>query len=158
MKTNRKTILNIAQSALVVCMIIFIIVMISRNSSVYVPMSDIDEAMRKATGISELMNKDDPAVKNAFGFVPSEYIYYRSDDIMDVRELFIARAADDNEMQQIQEAVRARISTQTENFTGYGTYQLAMIEQAIQIQKGDYYFYAVSDESDEWQQLFQDLI
>ena len=155
---NRKTKLNIAQALLMVCMVVFIIIMISSNSAGTVPVSEMDETIKTMEGINELLKKDDMAVSRAFGYIPSEYLYYKSNDIMDVRELFIAKAADDDEMEQIESAVRSRLDTQIENFTGYGTDQLEKLENAILMKKGSYYFYAVGDEALLWQSAFLKLV
>lgn len=151
---NRKTILNIAEGVLMVCLLIFIITAVSRNSSGNAPFSSVKEEMSRLCTAAGLLEKDDRAVKSSFDYVPSEYIYYKSNDIMDVRELFIAKAADDDEMDRIIEAAAHRLAVQIENFTGYGTNQLEKLEHAILMQKGKYYFYAVGDEADEWQSNF----
>ena len=151
---SRKTKLNIALILIIVCLALFIIIMISRSSSGNTPVSEVKEAVSSLAGINELQEKDDTAAARSFGFVPSEYIYYKSNNIMDVRELFIAKASDYDEMEQIKSSVRSRLDIQIENFTGYGTNQLDMLENAVTVEKGDYYFYAVGDEAGEWQSAF----
>ena len=154
MINNRKLKLNIAEGILMICLLIFIITVLTRNTSGNIPMSLIDQEMSSLNGVTDLIRKDDRAASSSFGFVPSDYIYYKSNDIMDVRELFIAKAADDDEMDRLTEAAAGRLAVQIDNFTGYGTNQLEKLEHAILMQKGDYYFYAVGDEADDWQSHF----
>ncbi len=155
---NRKNILNIIEAIVLAILVIFIVVMLTSNSSKDIAMDKIKETMSAQTGISELIEKDSAGTNTAFGMIPSEYLYYASNAIMDVRELFVAKTSDDEEMEQIENAVAGRLQTQIENFTGYGADQVALLEQAVYGQKGDYYFYAVGENAQEWQEAFYKLI
>lgn len=155
---NKKNILNIIESIVLGILVIFIVVMLTSNSSKDISMDKIKETMYAQAGISELIEKDAAGTNTAFGMIPSEYLYYASNAIMDVRELFVAKTSDDEEMEQIENAVAGRLQTQIENFTGYGADQVALLEQAVYGQKGDYYFYAVGENAQEWQEAFYKLI
>ncbi len=155
---NRKNILNIIEAVVLAALVIFIVVMLTSNSSKDVSMDKIKETMSVQEGISELVEKDSSGTNSAFGMIPSEYLYYASNAIMDVRELFIAKTSNDEEMELIENAVASRLQTQIENFTGYGADQVALLEQAIYGQKGDYYFYAVGENAQEWQDAFYKLV
>ncbi len=155
---NRKNILNIIEAVVLAALVIFIVVMLTSNSSKDVSIDKIKETMSVQEGISELVEKDSSGTNSAFGMIPSEYLYYASNAIMDVRELFIAKTSNDEEMELIENAVASRLQTQIENFTGYGADQVALLEQAIYGQKGDYYFYAVGENAQEWQDAFYKLV
>ena len=155
---NRKNILNIIEAVVLAVLVIFIVVMLTSNSSKDISMDKIKENMSAQTDVAELIEKDSAGTNTVFGMVPSEYLYYASNAIMDVRELFIAKTSDDDEMEQIENAVTMRIETQIDNFTGYGAEQVDMLEHAVYGQKGDYYFYAVGENAQEWQDAFYKLI
>ena len=155
---NRKLILNAAEGLVLVGLIIFIISMLSSGSSKNLPITQIQTEMLQQEGMADLVQKDDSAVNSAFGIIPSEYIYYKTDDIMDVRELFLAKAADDDEMEEIENAVSDHLNTQIDNFTGYGTNQIDLLEHAVSQKKGDYYFFAVGENAEQWQEAFLKLV
>ncbi len=158
MVLNRKNILNIIEAVILAALIIFIVVMLTSNSSKDVSMDEIKAALSTQTGVSELIEKDSSGTNTAFGMVPLEYLYYASNEIMDVRELLVVKTSDDDEMEQIESAVASHLQTQIDNFTGYGAEQVDLLEHAIYGQKGDYYFYAVGANAQEWQDAFYKLI
>jgi len=139
-------------------LVLFVILVMKQNSSGYVSMEEIAHMAAGLPGTDGMKLKDAQGTNTVFGMVPDEYIYYKTDDIMDVRELFIAREPEADAMDQIQEAAALRLKTQMDNFNGYGTDQLDKLEHAIITQRGDYYFYAVGDDADEWQQSFLQMV
>ena len=156
--TDRKRFLSVIQGAVTAAFLVFIIAMVSASFSKDVPISQIESTMDQQPGISELMKKNNRDVNYFFGISPSQCVYYKSDNIMDVRELFIVKTSDADEMELALDAAAERLERQTENFTGYGTDQLEKLQHAITIQKGDYLFYGVGDEADEWLEAFQKLL
>ena len=151
---NRKKILTIAQIAILAGILIFVILIMRQGISREVPMDQIAQAMEKQPGVDELLRKDDLLTYSSFGMVPDSYVYYKSDDIMDVRELLIARAADGDQMDQLQAAASKRVAEQSDNFENYGTNQFDLLQHALTMQRGDYFFYAVGDEAEQWQAAF----
>ena len=154
----RKRFLAIVQAVVIAALLVFIIVMASAGSSKDIPVSQIENVMDLQPGISELMKKNGRDVTYFLGISPQQCLYYKSDNIMDVRELFIVKTSDSDEMELAAEAAQARLKRQKDNFTGYGTDQLEKLEHAIIRQKGDYLFYAVGDEADEWLEAFLKLL
>ena len=155
---RRKTILNIAEILVLAGLMIFIIAMLSSGSSKSIPVSEIRDNMAAQAGITDMILKDDAGTGSVLGIVPSDYIYYRTDEIMDVRELFIARIPDEDEMDRTESALMAHLDKQIENFTGYGTNQLDLLEHAVYTRKGDYCFFAVGEQAEEWQSAFLKLV
>ena len=155
---NNKTVLNIIEGVVLAGLLVFIILMLTSGSSRDVPISEIRDHMLKQAGTSDMIQKDDAGTGSVLGVIPSDYIYFRTDQIMDVRELFIARETDADKMDSIESAIMAHLDKQIENFTGYGTDQLDLLEHAVYMRKGDYYFFAVGEQAEEWQSAFLKLI
>ena len=139
-------------------LLVFIILMLTSGSSKDVPVSEIRERMLAQEGTADMIQKDDAGTSSVLGMIPSDYMYLRTDQIMDVRELFIAREPDADKMDNIESALNAHLEKQIENFTGYGTNQLDLLEHAVYIRKGDYCFFAVGEQAEEWQSAFLKLI
>lgn len=155
---NRKLILNIIEGAVIAGILLFVIVMSGSGSSKKVPMDEIQNRMISMDGVSDLISKDAAAAKASIGMVPSEFLYYKTEEIMDVRELFIAYTEDENEMSQIEAGVQSHLAKQIDNFTGYGTNQIDLLKHAVSMRKGNYYFFAVGEENEKWQQAFLKLV
>ena len=155
---NKKRLLNIIELLVIAALAAFLIIMLTAGSSREVPMDSIRQHMEAQQGIEALLQKSDSAVNSAFGFVPSAYVYYRSDNVMDVSELLIVHTSDDLEMEKLENAVSGHLETQIDNYTGYGTNQVDLLEHAIMAEKGSYYFFAVGEQAEEWQDAFLKLI
>lgn len=149
-----KRILNIAEILVLAGITVFVILVLRQGVFHEVSMEQIRIQMEQQPGIKELSIKDDALTRSCFELIPSSYIYYKSDDIMDVRELLIAKALDDAEMDTLQEAVQKRLDRQIDIFSGYGTNQLDLLQHAVVMQRGNYCFYAVGDEAQQWQEAF----
>ena len=152
--TDRKTILNIIEFLILAGLVVFIISVLSSGSSADVPVSQIRDHMLLQAGTEDMIPKDDAGTSSILGIIPSDYMYYRTDEIMDVRELFIAKTGDADEMDSIESALMSHLDKQIDNFTGYGTNQLDLLEHAVYMKKGDYYFFAVGEQAEEWQSAF----
>lgn len=155
---NRKRFLNIAQTAVVCALILFMILMVTAGSARDIPMDEIRMQMAAQAGVNDLILKNDSGVNSALGMVPSEYLYYRTDEVMDVRELLIAKVRDDEEMEQLETAVSQHLQTQIDNYTGYGTNQVDLLEHAVTTEKGRYFFFAVGEQAEMWQDSFLQLL
>ncbi|MCF0228442.1 MAG: DUF4358 domain-containing protein [Parasporobacterium sp.] len=155
---KKKQKLNIAEGAVLLGIVIFIICIMSANSSADVPISVIEQKMTEQEGLSDMFRQDAASVKSVYGIVPSEFMYYKTDAVMDVRELFIARASGADEMDAIESAAAEHISGQIDAFTGYGPDQVALLEHSVSMKKGDYFFLAVGDHAEQWQEAFIKLI
>ena len=153
-KFLNKRILNIAEVLVLAGIAVFVVLVLRQGFFREISMEQIRMALEQQPGIEELSLKGDALTRSCFEVVPSSYIYYKSDDIMDVRELLIAKAQDDTEMEILQEAVQKRLDRQIDIFTGYGTDQIDLLQHALSTQMGDYCFYAVGDEAEQWQEAF----
>ena len=156
--TGRKTLLNIIEGLVLAGLLIFIISMLSAGSSKDIPIPEVRDKMMAQADTSDMIPKDDAGTDSVLGLVPSDYMYYRTDEIMDVRELFIARTSDEDEMDRIESAIKSHLDKQIDNFTGYGAGQLDLLEHAVYMRKGDYCFFAVGEKAEEWQSAFLNLI
>ena len=87
-----------------------------------------------------------------------EGIYFADDDIMNVNELLIVKIADDTNRQTVIDAVERYLEDKTNSFDGYGTDQFGLLSNAITTERGEYYFFGVSEDVVRWESEFLDCI
>lgn len=141
--------------------IAFMVFMLASGSSADVPMSDIEAVMEKDKSVTDLQKKTvaDAAGNMAFDAAAvEEGIYYRVDDIMDVRELLIARIDDDDARETVLEAITKYAEEKRDSFEGYGTDQFGLLSNAVITEKGPYIFFGVSENVLEWESEFLSCI
>ena len=155
---NINIFLNGLEFLIIAGFIVFIIIMMTENNTKDIPIEQIQAALEQEESVQALSLKDRDAVVKIWGREPSEYIYYKVDEIMDVQELFIVKAADEEELSWVREAVAEELEKQINNFTGYGTDQLELLQKAVTKEKGNYYFYAVGEDAARWEEIFLGLI
>lgn len=84
----------------------------------------------------------------------SQWCYLSAASMMDVSELVIVRALDQDALQRMEDAVNAHLAAQKDLFRNYGTNQYELLEHAVLLTRGDYLFYAVSESVDRWEEMF----
>lgn len=151
------TIFDILQYLIMAALLVFMIIMLTAGKSRTVPMEEIQSRMEAIPSVSELQKKDLSDAAKTFSVDASlidEGIYYRVDDIMNVNELLIVRISDDEKRQKLIDAVESYLEDKTAAFDGYGTNQYGLLSNAVRTEKGEYFFFGVSDDVLEWETQF----
>ena len=150
-----------AKILLIVGLIVYISLVLNTNSAKDVPFNWVATRMAADSALLSLKEGDANTFLERFGIDPDGcegWLLYVSDDLMDVSELLIVKAADDSVRERIEDAVAARLDAQKESFRNYGTDQYEKLEHAILWQRGSYLFYGVSDAVDRWEESFLSCI
>lgn len=106
---------------------------------------------------SSLEKGDANTLKRLYGLEGGAYdgwFLYTAESMMDVTEVLVVKVSDESQMEDVEAAVNERLSQQKTSFQGYGTNQTALLNHAAQVSRGDYYFFAVSEEIDAWEEAF----
>lgn len=159
MRQRRRTLgkFDILQFLIMAGLLVFMILMLTAGNSKEVPMSEIAAKMEAIPSVSELTKKELSDAAKTFSFdqaLIDEGIYYRVDDIMNVNELLILRVEEEENRQQVMEAVQQYLKEKTDSFDGYGTNQFGLLSAAVTTEKGTYFFFGVSEEVLEWESTF----
>ena len=158
---NGINILNIVQILIMAALLAFIVLMLLSGNSKNVDMAVIEQKMETDETVTSLTKKNMGDAAQNFSIdmdMIDEGIYYRVDDVMDVNELLIVKVADDNNRQAVIDAVTDYLTDKTNSFDGYGTNQFGLLSSAILDEKGEYIFFAVSDNATQWESEFQSCI
>lgn len=159
-KDIRKNKLNIFQFAIIIALVIFIILMLTSGNTKDVDMGTIKSALSSDPAVTEMSEKTSADISNELGvdLTDVEIIGYEADDVMDVSRMYVFKTSDDSKMQEIIDAVDESIASDSNDFNGYGTNQYDLLQAAIKLEKGNYYFAAVSDQAEQWEDEFISLL
>lgn len=146
---------------LMVILVVFVMFLFMENTTKDVSIKTIEKEMEKHEAITELTQGDENTLKQMFSLDAAaceNAIIYTSDSLMDVSELMIVKVDDPSQLADLEDLVQKHLDEQKNIFDGYGTDQLALLEDAILMSKGNYLFYGVSDEIETWEETFLSCI
>ena len=164
MKIPKKTkhiILMIAKAALIVFLVIFLILLLTRESVQDVSMDKIGEKMGSIKSVAALHKGTDKNLLRYYDLTGDDYdgyVMYKSGSPMSVDELLIIKTKDDSQRSAVESAMRRHVRTQMKSFEGYGTAQIALLKAKILDAEGPYVFLAVSDDAEKWKKAFDEII
>lgn len=139
-------------------LILFMTTVYSFQDADDVPLSEIDKALRNETKIEKMQECSARQLMQFIGIDASDYdsfLYYKSQKALGVDEVLIVKANTRNDLEGVQDAVDKRISSQIATFKGYGPDQVAMLKDAIVTKRGNYLFYCVASNPEQYEEVFE---
>lgn len=130
------------------------VLLLNQNKAVHLSMDKCQTILEKIAEDDGLKEAGDMQIRRAFGTNLSEYgdyIYMTTSDTMTVDEVLLVEA-DPEYHEAIMDAMNTRLDAQKEAFDGYGTDQMEILSKAIIRESGNYVWFIVSKDADEWQQ------
>lgn len=148
--------------------IVFVVILVGFLAMVYangnakdLPMEDIENQLKEKTKIEKMAKCDNRNLMQFFGLDYEQYeshIFYKGKEALSVEEVLIVKAASEDDLADVKDAVESRIQSQIKTFDGYGPKQVAMLKNAIVTTKGNYLFYCVATDPDKYEEVFKDAI
>lgn len=148
--------------------IIFVVILAAFLTAVYsegnakdVPLTDIEDALKSNTDMTAMEKCGDRMLMQFLGLDYQQfdsYIYYKGTEALSVDELLIIKGKPQQDLGSAKDAAEKRIESQIKTFEGYGPKQVAQLEDARVKIKGDYLFYSVGSLTDEWEEVFKNVI
>ncbi|MDO4865265.1 MAG: DUF4358 domain-containing protein [Clostridia bacterium] len=143
--------------ALLAALVVYTLLVVRSTTARNVDFNELAAAMSAAPGVSELEAIDANGFQDRLGIAPEDcegWLLYGSGDIMNVSELMVVKATDEDARERFESACAARVEAQLNIFRSYGVDQKDLLEDAILWQRGSYVFYGVSENADAWEELF----
>ena len=72
--------------------------------------------------------------------------------------MLLIQVADDSQISQVTDALEEHVEKRLEEFLGYMPEQAALLENAGQSVRGDYIFFVVSQDADQYMKVFADSL
>lgn len=152
---------SVAKVALLCFLILYIGIPFQTETTKDVSIVQIQSAMEQDSSLSALIPGDANTWKRNFSLQAEEYpnaILYTSDSMMDVSELLIVKTDTTEQFDDLEAAVNHHLEEQKKKFNGYGTDQMDLLEHAVILEKGNYFFYGVSEQVEQWEEVFLSCI
>ena len=142
-------------------LVVFLAVVYMMNDADNVPMSRIEEALKKETDVEELKKCNTRELLEFVGLDYANYsevLYYKSKVALDVTELAIIKAKDKNDLNDVEDAVESRIASQINTYQDYGPKQVNQLKNAVITKRGNYLFYCVADDPEKYEEVFRNAV
>ena len=100
-------------------------------------------------------------VMHYFGIDVNSYegvIYFKGTEALSVNELLIVKGSSRDAVSPVRDAIDSRVDAQIKTFEGYGPEQVALLNDHIVFQKGNYIFYCTDGQSGRIAEEFRDVI
>lgn len=153
--------LQIMKYGLLAALLAFLVFVYLNNNIKDVPGETLVKTVENLQGISNMQKGDAATLKRYYHLTESDYdtvAFYYAPDTMAVDELLVIKMVDENQTQELKQALEGRISDQKQNFDGYGTSQMGLLNQAELQIDAKYAFLAVSEQAADWKSRYLDLI
>lgn len=148
--------------------IVFIVILLALLFYVYsdqnaknVSIDKIKEALIGDEAVAAMEEGTAKDVMHYFGIDVNSYegvIYYKGTEALSVDELLIVKSSSRDAVAPVRDAIDQRVESQIKTFEGYGPEQVALLNDHIVFQKGNYIFYCTSDHSGRISEEFRDAI
>ena len=140
----------------------FLVFVYSRASAKDVDLEKVETKLTETTDIMTLMTEaSDRDLMQFIGIDASSYeqvIYYRNTTALAVEELLIVKAKDESQLSDVEDAVNARIKSQIKAYDSYGPAQVKQLKNALQLEKGNYYFYCTGDSANKYEEVLLNAV
>ncbi len=160
--TGMKNYLHIfIKSGLVLFLAVYLTVLYTSDSAKNVPMEQITQTLEQNSDISSLNKETRSDLKHYYQTddrTIDGYFFYKAASPMAVEEICIMKASDNAQANILLESANSHLSSQKQVFEGYGTDQMALLNNAVVGKKGNYVYYMCGADAQDWRTAFLALI
>lgn len=153
--------LRAAEIFLVFFLLVYIVGILRMGTSRDVEISVISEEITSQCELNGMETGNAGTLKRYFSLdesIYAGYMLYTSENLMNVDELLIVKVTETGQFDALEDAVDERLKNQIQNFHGYGTNQEELLQNAVVTERGNYFFYAVSEHAEQWEDVFLSCI
>lgn len=121
----------------------------------------IENSMEKEVKFEKMEKGDSKSLKRFYKLNANDYdgfILYTPQSTMDVNEVLIVKVKDKSQIESLEDSIDSRINYQLQSFSGYGPEQCALVNDYELKTKGDFVFFAVSENANQIKEAFLDSI
>ncbi|MCC8141357.1 MAG: DUF4358 domain-containing protein [Lachnospiraceae bacterium] len=137
---------------------LFVVFMFLNNRASNMPFADVEQAVESQIDPETMTRADDQTIKRDYGLNAADYdgiMLYVSTFNLNAQEILLVKVEDESQMQDVEDAVDARIESRKNDFDGYIPEQAKLMDDALVTIRGDYLFLVISDEAEKYQAAFE---
>jgi len=143
---------------IIAALALFVVFMFLNNADSKVPFTEVEQAVESQVDFETMTRADDQTIKRDYGINAADYdgvMLYVSTFNLNAQEILLVKVKDESQMQDVEDAVDARIESRKNDFEGYLPEQAKLLDDALVTVKGDYLFMVISEDAGEYQTAFQ---
>ena len=151
----------VVKGGLVFFLAAYLTVLYTSDSAKNIPMEQISQTMEQNQDIVSLNQETRSDLKRYYQTDDRSidgYFFYKAASPMAVEEICIMKARDSEQANTLLESANSHLSSQKQVFEGYGTDQMALLNNAIVAKKGNYVYYMCGADAQNWRTAFLSLI
>ncbi len=144
-----------AKGVLVAALLIFVVVVFRGDSGKTVDFDSLRIALSQDATIAALTEEDRSYLSKTWGLDGTDYeayLVYKADGVLDVSELLIVKTSDAEQQENLALTLQTYLDTLLSTWQSYGTTQYDTLRNALILQKGDCFIFAVSENIDQWEE------
>ncbi|MDY5987983.1 DUF4358 domain-containing protein [Sporofaciens sp. SGI.106] len=156
--TGELDIINICKYGMVLVFAVYIGLLLAMNADSQTAYDVVESAVFGSCDLEGLEKADSMKIRKYYGFYDKDYdgvTLYTSKDAMGAEEILLVHTNDLEQMTEVVESIEDRISRQKNNFDGYGTEQMKLLDQSVVDQKGRYILMAISPDAEKIREAFR---
>ncbi len=152
---------TLIKSAMVIFLAVYLTVLYTADNARNVPMEQITASMEADDTITTLNKEGRTDLKHYYQIDERDidgYFFYKAASPMAVEEICIMKARNSSQAETLLESAQSHLSSQKNVFEGYGTDQMALLNNAFTGKKGNYVYYMCGADAASWRSAFLALI
>ncbi|MCF6464294.1 hypothetical protein C3E90_00100 [Clostridium sp. Cult2] len=163
MKMIRKRYKNMFYGIILCSLILFVLTSCSSKSSTddNLSVKDIDDKIKESINLSNMELGDSDRLEKLYDIDNDdleEFILYTPKTNIQANEIAIFKVKDSKEIDDITEKITERIEVQSTNFKDYLPEEYYLIENHVLKAKGNFILYAISEEVETIEEIFDESI
>ncbi len=122
---------------------------------------EIEKTMINQVELKKMEKGDSKTLKRFYQLNANDYdgvLLYTPESTMDVNEMLIIKVKDKSQIESLEDSIDSRINYQLQSFSGYGPEQCSLVDNYELKTKGDFVFFAISENAEELKEAFLDSI
>lgn len=146
---------------MVLFLVIYLTLLYTSDNARNIPMDNIAQSMEADTTITLQKKRGRTDLKRYYQIDEGDidgFLFYKAVSPMAVEELCIIKANSKAQAETFLENAESHLAAQKKIFEGYGTDQMALLNEAIVEKKGNYVYYICGADAGDWRNSFLSLI
>lgn len=149
------------KAGLVILLVVYLTLLYTADNAKNIPIEQITASMESDETITSLNKEERTDLKHYYQVDERDidgYFFYKAASPMAVEEICIMKAKNSGQAATLLESAQPHLSSQKNVFEGYGTDQMALLNNALVGKKGNYVYYMCGADAASWRSAFLALI
>ncbi len=145
----KQFIVKLSEIVCIVCLIAFIMFVNSEGKISEKSAPEVAESVISVMNLEGTAEQKAKELKKQFSFNTEEFdsfVYYKSDEVMNVRELLIIKVKETEQISALTKEIEKVLTDKKNLFESYAPEQSALLEKAIIETEQNFIFYAVGED------------